>query len=207
MQVTDLPVDLAPPLAARLLRAFDSEGKIPRALEALGPVSDRDVALVGGGEVRMGQLAALGARVTSTGWQGARLPLPDCSVDVVVGGWSTFRGVDASEIAEVDRVLRAGGRLLIVHDYGRDDVSALRGSLPEHGAWSRRDGPFLTGGFRVRVLHCWWTFDDVETARAFIAEAFGEPGVALGAGLKRPRLSYNVAVYHRSRAGDDAAGE
>jgi SAM-dependent methyltransferase len=198
VQVTDLPVDLAPPLAARLLRAFDTEGKITRALDALGPVADRDVALVGGGDVRTGQLAALGARVASTGWQGARLPLPDCSVDVVIGGWSTFRGANEAEIAEADRVLRAGGRLLVVHDYGRDDVSTLRGPLPEYGAWTRRDGPFLAGGFRIRVLHCWWTFDDIEEARAFIAEAFGEPGVALAAALKRPRLSYNVAVYHRT---------
>jgi hypothetical protein len=204
VRVTDLPVDLAPPLAARLLRAFDTEGKIPRALDALGPVANRDVALVGGGDVRTGQLAALGARVASTGWQEARLPLPDCSVDVVIGGWSTFRGANAAEIAEADRVLRAGGRLLVVHDYGRDDVSNLRGPLPEYGAWSRRDGPFLTGGFRIRVLHCWWTFDDIDQARAFLAEAFGEPGVALGAALKRPRLSYNVAVYHRSRAEDGA---
>jgi hypothetical protein len=204
VQVADLPIDLAPPLAAQLLRALDTEGKIPRALEALGPVSGRDVALVGGGEVRKGQLAALGARVASMGWQAASLPLPDCSVDVVIGGWSTFRGVDAAEGAEVDRVLRAGGRLLVVHDYGRDDVSTLRGALPEYGAWSRRDGPFLTGGFKIRVLHCWWTFDDIESARAFVAEAFGEPGAALGAALKRPRLSYNVAVYHRSRAEDGA---
>jgi hypothetical protein len=168
-------------------------------------VADRDVALVGGGVMRAGQLAALGARVASTGWHDARLPLLDCSVDVVIGGWSSFRGANAAEIAEADRVLREGGRLLVVHDYGRDDVSILRGPLPEYGAWTRRDGPFLTGGFRVRVLHCWWTFDDIEAARAFIAEAFGEPGVALGTALKRPRLSYNVAVYHRSRAEDGAA--
>jgi hypothetical protein len=202
VRVTDLPLELDPPLATRLLQALDTEGKIPRALEALGPVSGRDVVVVGGGEVRRGQLEALGARATTAAWEADRLPLPNRSVDVVVGGWSTFRGVVASELAEADRVLRAGGRLLIVHDYGRDDVSTLRGTLPEYGAWSRRDGPFLTGGFKVRVLHCWWTFDDLDSARAFIAEAFGEAGLVLGAALKRPRLSYNVAVYHRTRAGE-----
>lgn len=207
MRVPDLPIDLAPPLAERLLRAFDTEGKIPRALEALGPVAGRDVALVDGGDVRARQLAALGSRIVPAPWaEPARLPLADCSVDVVVGGWSTFRGVDAAEIAEVDRVLRDGGRLLLVHDYGRDDVAALRGELPEYGAWSRRDGPFLAGGFRIRVLHCWWTFEDVEAAREFLSEAFGPAGAAVGASLKRPRLSYNVAIYHRSRPEMTVAG-
>ena len=46
-------------------------------------------------------------------------------------------------LAEVDRVLRPDGRLLVVQDYGRDDVCRLRGELPEYGAWSRRDGPYL----------------------------------------------------------------
>lgn len=202
MRVTDLPIDLAPPLAERLLRVLDVEGKIPRALEALGPVAGRDVALVSGGDVRAAQLAALGSRVVPAAWSGiAALPLADCSVDVVIGGWSTFRGVDPAEIGEVDRVLREGGRLLVVHDYGRDDVAALRGELPEYGAWSRRDGPFLAGGFKIRVLHCWWTFEDLDAAREFLAAAFGPAGVDVGAALKRPRLSYNVAVYHRSRRG------
>lgn len=206
MRVADLPIDLPAPLAERLLRAFDAEGKILRALEALGPVSGRDVAIVGGAKAWADRLAALGARVAPVEWAGPdRLPLADRSVDVVIGGWSTFRGVDPAEMAEVDRVLRGGGRLLVVHDYGRDDVSTLRGELPEYGPWSRRDGPFLTGGFKVRVLHCWWTFDDIAAAREFLAAAFGEAGVALAAELKRPRLSHNVAVYHRARPATGAA--
>jgi hypothetical protein len=42
-------------------------------------------------------------------------------------------------------------------------------------------------------------FDSIETAADFLAAAFGERGAALGATLRRPRLAYNVAVYHRSR--------
>jgi len=204
--MADLPIDLDPPLAARLQQALDLEGKIPRTLEALGPVSGRDVALVDGGEVRAGQLASLGARVKPVGWNGAtRLPLADGSVDVVVGCWSTFRGVLPAEIAEVDRVLRPDGRHLVVHDYGRDDVSTLRGERPEYGTWGRRDGPFLAGGFKIRVVHCWWTFDELDAARDFLGAAFGEAGLALAASLKRPRLSYNVAVYHRGRPDPDPA--
>jgi hypothetical protein len=119
----------------------------------------------------------------------------------VVGFWSAFRAPASEEVAEADRVLRSGGRLLVVHDYGRDDVSRLRGELPEYGAWSRRDGWYLTNGFRMRVIHCFWTFDSIDVARAFLDEAFGERGREVGDTLKRPRLSYNVAIYHRSRGG------
>jgi hypothetical protein len=107
--------------------------------------------------------------------------------------------VDAGELGQVDRILRPGGRLLAIHDYGRDDVAGLFGDRPEYGAWSHRNGPFLKGGFRVRVLHCFWTFESQEATTAFLAEAFGAAGEAVAATLKRPRLSYNVAIYHRAR--------
>ena len=73
--------------------------------------------------------------------------------------------------------------------------------MSEEGAWSRRDGPFVRNGFRIRVLHCFWTFDTTAAATAFLGDAFGEAGRAVAAGLKRPRLSYNVAIYHRTRGG------
>ena len=66
--------------------------------------------------------------------------------------------------------------------------------------WSRREGPFLhDGGFKIRVVHCFWTFATLDEAAAFLGEAFGERGVAIAGRLKRPRLAWNVAVYHRTR--------
>jgi hypothetical protein len=109
--------------------------------------------------------------------------------------------VSAHDLAEADRVLRPGGRLLVIHDYGRDDVSRLRGDLPDYGLWSRRDGPFVRNGFRIRVLHCFWTFDSLDQAAEFLDAAFGEAGSVVARELKRPRLSYNVALYHRTRGG------
>ena len=79
-------------------------------------------------------------------------------------------------MAEAARILRPGGRLLALHDYGRDDVSRLHGERPEYTDWSRRDGPFLRGGFKIRVIHCFWTFESIEDGQGFLAEAFGEPG-------------------------------
>jgi len=61
VSVSDLPVTLPDPLARRLAAALDVEGKIPRALEALGPLSDRDVAFVDGEPGRFAaRLAELG---------------------------------------------------------------------------------------------------------------------------------------------------
>jgi hypothetical protein len=203
--VSDLPVSLPGELEPAFVGAFDRGGKLVAALEALGPLADRDVLVVDatGGPIVDG-LRAGGARVTSVELASPfRLPVADASADAVLGLWSAFRGVDPVEMAEVDRVLRPGGRHLAVHDYGRDDVSRLHvegDERPEYGRWSHRTGPFLTGGFRLRVVHCFWEFEAAEPATAFLSAAFGDAGAGVAATLKRPRLSYNVAVYHRSRS-------
>ena len=203
--VADLPLMLPGPYADALLGALDVEGKIPRALEALGPLAGRDVAVVGGGPRELAGLEAVAGQVTRVaapaGPGSLALGVPPKSVDAVVARWSAFDGADPRDLAEADRALRPDGRLLVVHDYGRDDVSRLRGDLPAYGLWSRRDGPFLSAGFRIRVVHCFWTFASLEAMTAFLGGAFGEVGASLAATLKRPRLSYNVAVYHRSRGG------
>jgi len=200
--VTDLQTALPGHLSDRLGPVVDREAKIPRALGALGPVADRDVVVVGGAHVGIApRLAESGARVTAI--SADDLTEPDISADaepadVLVVAWSAFRGPTALELAAARRLLRPGGRLLVVHDYGRDDVSRLVEPRPEYRDWSRRDGPFLGDGFKVHVVHCWWTFDSLEEARAFLTEAFGVAGEQVSAQLTRPRLSYNVAIYHRT---------
>ena len=216
--MADLPFALEDSLAERLRGVIDVEGKIIRALDALGPLADRRVGLL---DVPAGPLVdeLAAARIAGPALplsDPLRLDVPDGSLDALVSLWSGFRGVDAASLAEADRVLAPEGRLLIVHDYGRDEVSALVDpEAPQYRVWSRREGPFLRdNAFRIRVLHCFWTFGSVEEAQAFLELAFGERGVAVGSAMKRPRLSWNVAVYHRWRAGiapsavldDDGAG-
>lgn len=199
--MADLPLDLAPGLADRLARALDVEGKIPRALDALGELVGRDVVVIDAAPdaAQVRALEALGAHVTAVAGHGAAaFEAPAGSADVVIGLWSVFRGAPSEELAQAERLLRPNGRLLVVHDYGRDDVALLRGPQPEYDTWSRRDGPFLSAGFRIRVLHCWWTFDSLEATRSFVGDAFGADGLTAIAGITRPRLSWNVAVYHRS---------
>jgi SAM-dependent methyltransferase len=253
-------------VASRLVAAFDADAKIPRALEALGPVVGRDVVLVDADRgYRARQLADMGARVTALVAPGAAPPaddpgaapgrraasrtrraaasavgdaeaaggdaeaaevrlrasiedldgrvrvvvgdamatgLPDACADVVVALWTAYRPPAEAAVAEADRILRPDGRLLVVHDYGRDDhVRAEPAIADETLAWSRRDGWYLTHGFRVRVIHAFWTFADLDEAHELLAAAFGEGGRALADGLSRPRISHNVAVYHRARGG------
>ena len=202
--MADLPIDLGNGLAERLARILDVEAKIPRTLEALGPVRGRDVLLLDGAEgIRARQLTELGARVAFAKADGpAGFDAPDASADVLVSLWHSFRDRFTADVASAARVVRPGGRVLAVLDYGRDDVSRLRGDLPEYGLWSRRDGQFLRGGFKVRVIHAFWTFESLEDAGEFLGAAFGAAGREVAAGMKRPRLSYNVAVYHRTLGAD-----
>lgn len=205
--MTDQPIACDPVLADRLSAVMDVEGRIPRALDALGPLTGAAVAVVVvPGTPWLDRLRTLAPAplLVPPADPGSPLVIPaeEASLDVVVTLWSGFRGVDASDLSEVDRVLRPGGRLLVVHDYGRDDVSALRDpEAPEYRSWSRRGGPFLgPGAFKIRVVHCFWTFADVEAATAALT-ALGARGEALAAGIRRPRLSWNVAIYHRERPG------
>ena len=225
--MADLPLHLDAGLSARLAAVLDIEGKIPRAFEALGPLAGRDVVLVDAAEGRIARrivgqamrlvlleradrvdalraaAADLGDAVRVETGEASATGLPTASADVLLSCWSSFREHAAEEVAEARRVLRPGGRLLVLHDYGRDDVATLRDpDLPEYGSWSRRDGWFIRFGFKVRVIHCWWTFEDGESAAAFLEAGFGARGEPLVAALRRPRLSYNVAIYHWSRPGE-----
>ena len=99
---------------------------------------------------------------------------------MVVAGWSAFRPGSPEwdeQLAQARRVLRPDGRLLVVHDYGRDEVTGLLGD-PDRAAraasaWSRPSGPFLGIGFRVRVLHCWWRWDTLAEATELLTQVFG----------------------------------
>ena len=209
--MADIPFELSAPLAQRLRAAVDLEGKIPRALETLGPLTDRRVGLfdVPAGPMFDSICAGASEAVAIPPADPLRIDRPDGSLDAIVSLWSGFRGVDEATLAEVDRVLAPDGRLLVVHDYGRDEVSALADpDAPQYRVWSRREGPFLRGGgFKIRVLHCFWTFATVEEAQTFLGEAFAERGATAGAALRRPRLSWNVAVYHRWRGGIEPVRE
>ena len=86
-------------------------------------------------------------------------------------------------------------------DYGRDDLDVIRG--PEQTArlveWSRRDGWFLSRGFRIRVLHTFWRFETIEEGGELLRAAYGPAAETAISRLRRPRVAHNVAVYHWTR--------
>jgi hypothetical protein len=204
----DLPITPADPaLTSALAEAFDLEGKVGRAFEALGPVAGRDVLLLDGdGGRRQAELEALGASVRAiddldTG------RLPAGSADVVIGCWTGLGlgpATDPAILAGLDRVMRPEGRLLLVEDYGRDDIRALYADPRREGQLALaadRHGPMLAAGFRTRTLHCFWTFASTVAAGSLLQAVFPETGAGVAAGMTRPRLEHKIAVYHRSRSG------
>jgi len=205
----DLSIALtSPTLEEAFLRIVDPEGKLLAALEALGPVIDRDVIVLDcGNGFRARQLEEMGARVVAF-----EFPLCDASseqlagwvgrADAVVVPWSEMAAPGSRFLAEAGALLRPGGRLLVIHDYGRDDVWGLLPDQRERDmAWSNRNGPFLGDGFRIRVIHCRWSFESTEHARELLETAFGSAGVEAAERMKRLRLEYSVAIYHRSAPG------
>lgn len=202
--MADQTVRLPDPLVrARLSAAIDREQKIPAALGGLGPVAGRRVIVVDAEDgLRVRQLEELGGIVRGVSLEELE-HLEPASAEVVVSCWSAIRPGEEAAAAQAAHVMRAldrAGRLLVVHDYGRDDVTSLLGPPARAAqlvAWSHRNGPFLANGFKLRVLHCWWSWDTVEEGAELLQEAFGEAGAEMGASLRRPRLSHKVAVYHR----------
>ena len=208
-----------PGMEEAFLGVVDIEGKLIAALEDLGPVAGRDVVLLDAGPGRLErQLAEIGARVSAVAFPDpqdeaaalARLAdIPKGEADSVVVPWSELAVPGSRFIAEAQLLLRPRGRLLLVHDYGRDDVWGLWPERRDRAvAWSQRRGPFLGDEFRVRVIHCWWTFKSPEQARELLSAGFGQLGVELADRMKRLRLEYQVAVYHRWALGPEpeAAG-
>jgi SAM-dependent methyltransferase len=218
-------------LHERLGRAIDPERKVLAALERIVPLGGRRIADVGTGighypmllARRTGRtygfesdpelLAEARRRASASHQPNLRivegkptaLPLRDAAVDIVLTSRIDADDASLPAVAEAMRVLRPGGRLIVIGYYGRDDVSALlEPEVVAHAreATQRRTGWWLRHGFKIKVVHARIDLGDAETAHELLPRLYGDRGRAYLMGPHRSSLRLNLGLYHRERLAD-----
>lgn len=202
----DLPFGLRDTARAdELVIALDPEDRLARGIVRLADLDGRTAIVLGGARWLVPRLERLGVAATAGADDPADATLPAGpadGVDAVIGGWGVLRGVGAPELVACERLLRPGGRIVVLHDYGRDEVAPLLGTdRPEVASWSRHGGPYLRGGWKLRVLHARIALAGPEDLAALLAgdRVEGGSGAPTGAGIH-----WKVAAYHRTAAGRGA---
>jgi SAM-dependent methyltransferase len=217
--------DLDPDLHARLAAAIDPDGKVLAAIERITPIGGKRIADVGTG---IGHYPMLLARRTGRTYgiesdpsllaearrravdahqpnirivEGAptALPLRDGAVDIVLSSQIEPDDGSLAAVAEARRVLRPGGRLIVIGHYGRDDVSALlEPEVVAHimEATQRRTGWWLRNGFKIKVVHARLDLGDSETAHELLPRLYGDRGLAYLMGAHRLSLRLNLGLFH-----------
>jgi SAM-dependent methyltransferase len=219
--------DADPVLHARLGDAIDPDRKVLEGLERIVPLSGKRIADIGTGighypmilarrtgrtygiesdpellaEARRRAAGSHQPNIRIVEGEPTKLPLRNGAVDIVLT--SNILPDDGSlpAIEEAQRVLRPGGRLIVVGYYGRDDVAALL--EPEVvaqaiDATQRRTGWWLRNGFKIKVVHARVDLAEPELAHALLPRLFGDRGRAYLMGPHRPFLRLNLGLYHRA---------
>ncbi len=216
-------------LHARLGEAIDPDRKVLGALERITPISGKRIADVGTGighypmllARRAGRtygiesdpelLVAARRRASSSHQPNIRiveghagsLPLRDGAVDIVLSSHIDPDDASLPAVAEAFRVIRPGGRLIVIGYYGRDDVAALlEPEVVAHArdATQRRTGWWLRNGFKIKVVHARLDLGDQVTAHELLPRLYGDRGRAHLMGPHRPFLRLNLGLYHREKA-------
>jgi hypothetical protein len=98
-------------------------------------------------------------------------------------------------LREVERVLRSGGELVVVQNYGQDELARFWDpSEAECETWPPW---FAEHGFRCQVIDTTWTFRTQDEALAVLEFLWGERARAYVLEHERAEFGYKVAIYHR----------
>lgn len=215
-------------LHARLGEVIDPERKVLAALERIVPLAGKRIADVGTG---IGHYPMLLARHTGRTYGiesdpallevareranaahqpnlrivegGAEsIPLRDEAVDVVLSGLIDADDASLPAVAEMLRVLRRGGRLVVIGYYGRDEVaSLLEPEVVAHAleATQRRSGWWLRHGFKIKVVHSRLDLTDPTTALELLPRLYGDRGRAFLMAPYPPSLTLKLGLYHLAK--------
>jgi SAM-dependent methyltransferase len=218
-----------PALHALLGELIDPERRVLAALERIVPLSGKRIADVGTGighypmllarrtgrtygiESEPALLDAARQRVTEAHQPNIRivegapehLPLRDGAVDIVLSGLIEPDDAHLPAIAEAMRVLRPGGRLVVIGYYGRDDLTGLLDpELVAHAvaATQRRTGWWLRHGFKIKVVHSRLDLRDPDAALELLPRLYGDRGRAYLMGPHPPMLQLRLGLYHLAKA-------
>jgi SAM-dependent methyltransferase len=218
-----------PALHALLGELIDPERRVLAALERIVPLSGKRIADVGTGighypmllarrtgrtygiESEPALLDAARERATAAHQPNIRivegspdhLPLHDGAVDVVLSGLIEPDDASLPAIAEALRVLRPGGRLIVIGYYGRDDLaSLLEPEVVAHAleATQRRTGWWLRHGFKIKVVHSRLDLRDSAAALELLPRLYGDRGRAYLMGAHPPVLELRLGLYHLAKA-------
>jgi SAM-dependent methyltransferase len=214
---------------ARLGALIDPDRKVLAALERITPLSGKRIADVGTG---IGHYPMLLARHTGRTYgiesdpalldvarrravdshqpnlrivEGGlnALPLRDEAVDVVLCGLIEADDASLPGIAELLRVLRPGGRLIVIGYYGRDQVaSLLEPEVVAHAleATQRRTGWWLRHGFKIKVVHSRIDISDPAIAMELLPRLYGDRARAFLMGPHPPSLTLKLGLYHLAKS-------
>jgi SAM-dependent methyltransferase len=125
--------------------------------------------------------------------------LDPMSVDLVTAAQAFHWFAQEEALAEITRILRPGGRLVVIGYYGRDQVATLL--EPEvvalaRDATQRRTGWWLRHGFRIKVVHSRLDISDPATALELLPRLYGERGRAFLTAPHPAFLTLKLGLFH-----------
>jgi SAM-dependent methyltransferase len=218
-----------PELYRQLGEMVDPGRKVLAGLERIVPLSGKRIADVGTGighypmllarrtartygiesdpalleEARQRASASHQPNIRMVGGEPTALPLRDDAVDVVLHGLIEADDAWLPAIAEALRVIKPGGRLVVIGYYGRDDVGPLL--EPEvvaaaRQATQRRSGWWLRHGFQIKVVHAHLDLRDVDLAHAILPRLYGDRARAFLMSAHPPMPELKLGLYHLAKA-------